>query len=99
MYVTKIPHYVEGRGLGRRVEGCLVQQCLDIRDGCRLLHCTENSTHIFPEMKLHGLVPNFHIPVSVCDLYIPVIGLPILLQQIGGLIILYYYYIIVLFWK
>ncbi len=32
-------------------------------------------------MKLHGLVPNFHIHDSVSDLYIPTIGLPILLQQ------------------
>jgi hypothetical protein len=34
-----------------------------------------------PEMKLRGLVPNFHIHVSVSDLYIPTIGPPILLQQ------------------
>jgi hypothetical protein len=26
---------------------------------------------VFPEMKLRGLVPNFHIHVSVRDLYIP----------------------------
>ncbi len=32
-------------------------------------------------MKLRGLVPNFHIRVSVSDLYIPTIGLTILLQQ------------------
>jgi hypothetical protein len=68
---------VEGRGLGGRVMGSLL-------DVCRLLHCTENSKHIFPEMKLHGLAPNFnfHIHGSVSDLYIPVISLPILLQQI-----------------
>jgi hypothetical protein len=28
-------------------------------------HCTENSKQIFPEIKLRGLVPNFHIHVSV----------------------------------
>jgi hypothetical protein len=28
-----------------------------------------------------GLSPNFHIHVSVSDLYIPMIGLPILLQE------------------
>jgi hypothetical protein len=33
-------------------------------------------------MKLRGLVPNFHIQVSVSDLYIPTIGPPILLQQL-----------------
>jgi hypothetical protein len=32
-------------------------------------------------MKLCGLIPNSHIHVSVSDLYIPMIGLPILLQQ------------------
>ncbi len=32
-------------------------------------------------MKLRGLVPNSHIPVLVSDLYIPTIGLPILLQE------------------
>jgi hypothetical protein len=35
-------------------------------------HCTETSKHIFPEMKLRGLVPNFYI--HVYDLYIPTIG-------------------------
>jgi hypothetical protein len=32
-------------------------------------------------MKLRGLVPNSYIHVSVSDLYIPTIGLPILLQE------------------
>jgi hypothetical protein len=30
---------------------------------------------------LHGLNPNFHTHVSVSDLYIPTIGLSILLQE------------------
>jgi hypothetical protein len=30
---------------------------------------------------LRGLSPNFHIHVSVSDLYFPMIGLPILLQE------------------
>jgi hypothetical protein len=38
----------------------------------------------FPDMKLRGLVPISCINVSVSDLYIPRIGLPILLQKIGG---------------
>ncbi len=33
--------------------------------------------------------PNFHIHVSVSDLYIPAIGLPILLQENCGLILKY----------
>jgi hypothetical protein len=44
-------------------------------------HNTENSKQICSEKELHGLSPNFHIPVSVGDLYIPTIGLPILLQE------------------
>jgi hypothetical protein len=36
-----------------------------------VVHCTEDPIDVFPEMKLRGLVPNFHILVSVSDLYIP----------------------------
>jgi hypothetical protein len=36
---------------------------------------------IFPEKELRDLSPNFHIHVSVSDLYIPTIGLPILQQE------------------
>ncbi len=32
------------------------------------LHCAKNSKEIFPEMKLHSLVPIFYIHVSVSDL-------------------------------
>ncbi len=41
----------------------------------------ENSLQIFPEKELRGHSPNFHIHVSVSDLYIPRIDLPILLQE------------------
>jgi hypothetical protein len=37
-------------------------------------HCTKNSKHKFPEMKLHGLVPYFYIHVPSHDIYIPMIG-------------------------
>jgi hypothetical protein len=37
------------------------------------MHCTENSKQIFPEIKLHGIFPNFCIHLSVSDLYIPTI--------------------------
>jgi hypothetical protein len=40
------------------------------------IHNTENSKQIFPEKELRGLSPNFHIHVSVSNLYIPTIGLP-----------------------
>jgi hypothetical protein len=34
-----------------------------------------------PGKGMRGLCPDFHIHVSVSDLYIPTIGLPILLQE------------------
>jgi hypothetical protein len=43
-------------------------------------HCTENSICVFPELKLRVLVPNSKIHVSMGDLYIPMVGLLILLQ-------------------
>jgi hypothetical protein len=36
---------------------------------------------VFPENELHGLSPNYHIHVSVSNLYITTIGLPILQQE------------------
>ncbi len=41
----------------------------------------ENSKQMFPEMKLRCLGPNSYIHVFVRDLFIPTIGLPILLQE------------------
>jgi hypothetical protein len=43
---------------------------------------TEISKQIISEKEYRGLSPNFHIHVSVRDLYIPTIGLPILLEEI-----------------
>jgi hypothetical protein len=42
---------------------------------------SEKAKQIFPEKELCALNPNFHIHVSVSDLYIPTMGLPILLQE------------------
>jgi hypothetical protein len=55
----------------------------DIRGSVTALqrHNTENSKQIFPEKELRGFNPSFHIHVSVSDLYITTIGLPILLQE------------------
>jgi hypothetical protein len=39
-------------------------------------HNTENSKQIFPEKELGGHSPDFHIQVSVSDLYISTIDLP-----------------------
>jgi hypothetical protein len=44
-------------------------------------HCSGNPIYLFPEMKLHSLVPNSYVHVSVMDLYIPMISLLIWLQQ------------------
>jgi len=38
------------------------------------MRCNENPIYVFPEKELCGLSPNFHIHVSVNDLYIPRIG-------------------------
>jgi hypothetical protein len=46
-----------------------------------VLHCKENPICVFPEKELRGLSPNFHIRVSVRDLYIFRIGSHIFLQQ------------------
>ncbi len=48
---------------------------------CMQRHNTENWKQIFPEKELRGHSPNFHIHVSVSDLNVPTIGLPILLQD------------------
>jgi hypothetical protein len=50
---------------------------------CTLLQRTntENLKQILPEKELGGHSPTFHIHMSVSDLYIPTIDLPILLQE------------------
>ena len=55
---------------GLRQDSCVTQ-----------LHCNGNSVYIFLFWELSGLGPNFHIHVSVSDLYIPRIGSHISLQQ------------------
>jgi hypothetical protein len=42
----------------------------------------EISKQIFPAKEYRGLSPNFHIHAFVSDLYIPTIGLSILLEEI-----------------
>jgi hypothetical protein len=46
----------------------------------------ENLKQIFPEKEYRGLSPNFHIHVSVSELYIPTLGL-VLLEEICRLIL------------
>jgi len=47
----------------------------------------ENLKQIFPEKEYRGLSPNFHIHVSVTELYISTMGLPVLLEEICRLIL------------
>jgi hypothetical protein len=44
----------------------------------------ENLKQIFPENEYRGLSANFHIHVSVSELYIPTMSLPFLLEEIQG---------------
>ncbi len=44
------------------------------------VHGKENPIYVLLEKKLFSLSPDFHIHVSVSDLYIPTIGPPIFLQ-------------------
>jgi hypothetical protein len=69
------------------------------------MHFTQNMKLMFPEMKLCGLVPNFHAHVSVSDLCISTIDPR---QTDGGNIQIAHRYmtvnigrqnIIILFWK
>ncbi len=47
----------------------------------RICHCNENPIYVFLFWELRGFSPNFHIHVSVSDLYIPRIAPHIFLQQ------------------
>jgi hypothetical protein len=44
-------------------------------------NCKENPIYVFLFWELRGLSPNFYIPVSLSDLYIPMISPHISLQQ------------------
>jgi hypothetical protein len=63
--------------------------CLEFGDGQGVhVHCKDKmpkiGKKIFPEKEWRGLSPNFHIHVSMSELYIPTMGLPILLEDICG---------------
>jgi hypothetical protein len=47
----------------------------------------ENLKQIFPEKEYRGLSPYFHIHVSVSELHIPSMGLPLLLEEVCRLIL------------
>jgi hypothetical protein len=58
-----------------------VFKCLTVHHIISLQNA-ENLKQIFPEKEYRGLGPNFHIHVSVSELYIPTMGLPFLLEEI-----------------
>ncbi len=62
---------------------CIAHELRYVGIRCRTAkrYNTENSKQIFPEKKLRNFSPNFHIHVCMCNLYIPMIGLPFLLQE------------------
>ncbi len=53
----------------------------EMRDEQGKVHCKENPIYVFLFWELRGLSPNFHIHVSVSDLYIPRIRPHISLEQ------------------
>jgi hypothetical protein len=58
----------------------------DSRISCTAKNQYRKLKQIFPEKELLGHRPNFHIHVSVSDLFISTIDLPILLQEICGIL-------------
>jgi hypothetical protein len=55
--------------------------CEKVRDLLGREHCNENPIYVFLFWELRGLSSNFHILVSVSDLFIPRIGPYFSLQQ------------------
>ncbi len=67
----------DGRGRGRgdehlKIANGAASEAIFLRK--YVLHCNENPIYVFPKKELPLLSPNFHIHVSVSDLYIPRIG-------------------------
>jgi hypothetical protein len=49
----------------------------------QILHSNESPIYVFPEKELRSLSPNFHIDVSLSNLYIPRLGPHISCSRIG----------------
>ncbi len=67
--------------LNNRSQGC--SQIFMRKRSKRSLHCNSNSVYIFLFWEQPGLSPNFHIQVSLRDLYIPRISLHISSSRTG----------------
>jgi hypothetical protein len=61
-----------------------MQKSLPTMTGTQQRQNAENLKQILPEKEYPGNSPNFHIHVSVSELYIPTMGLPFLLEEICG---------------
>jgi hypothetical protein len=68
-------HAIPRKGIHKWDFRCSTADTLQIQN-------TEISKQILPEKEYRGLSPSFHIHASVSYLYIPTIGLPILLEEI-----------------
>jgi hypothetical protein len=77
------PHRPHRQRLQRRRRrlGAIHDRLLPIQAVQGTVHCKEISISVFPEKELRGLSPNFHIYVSVSDLYIPTFCPSVFLQQ------------------
>ncbi len=79
-----LPHGGLACGVGHAWGLYTVQYCslwhLFLWEFCPM-HCKEILMYVFPEKKLRALSPNFHIHVSLSDLYISTFSSPIFLQQ------------------
>jgi hypothetical protein len=83
-YITRAEFLGDGTGSVRSDMLEKAEMAFNLMDRYKLSFRTssqynENSKQIFPEMKLRGLCRNSYIHVSVSDLYILTIGLPIVL--------------------
>jgi hypothetical protein len=65
-------------------QDALILRCFDLDHGTVFFHNAENLKQIFPEKEYRGLSTNFHIHVSVSELYVPRMELPFLLEEICG---------------
>jgi hypothetical protein len=69
-------------GGGQEPQGCCGRRLPNLAGYTLQRQNTEILKQIFSEKEYRGLSPNFHIHASVSDLYIPTIGLTILLEEI-----------------
>jgi hypothetical protein len=82
IYCTKSPSDVAKKGKATLMKASYLSRAAALQRTN-----TENLIQIFSEKELSSHSPNFHIHVSVSDLYMPIVDLPILRQENCGLIL------------